>query len=64
MPKFRTKNALFRYFWLEIQKAVVIFETAHSNLSKCKISNKNNNNNKNFEFEYVWDRILKYYCYI
>ena len=41
MPKFGTKNALFRYFWnIILKKLLWYLKTAPSNLSECKILQK------------------------
>ena len=44
MPKFRTQNALKRYFWSRISKTKLsYFKSALSNLPNCKILRKNKN---------------------
>ena len=40
MPKFGTKNALFRHIWARVLKTIVIFEVSTSNLSNHKILKK------------------------
>ena len=43
MPKFGTKNASCRYFWVRISKMLLSYlKSALSNLSSCKILRKNN----------------------
>ena len=49
-------------FGLEFQKAIVIFEIS---TLEFRVKEKMPKfGTKNALFGYVWDRILKYYCYI
>ena len=61
--KFRTKNALFGYFW----KLLSYLKSAHSNLPNCKFHEKTKMSKfgtKNVWFGYFGGGIWKKYCHI
>ena len=65
--EFRTKIALFRYFWAGIWKIHCHIWNQHLRIFRKAIFREKRKNfsfrTKDVFFEYIWDGIWKYYCH-